>query len=268
MDLDGPRAKYERGMEHLSVLDSNCRRFVETGPYTVVADFDADQRGYVLRFRQREPVPLIFSTTVGDVIHNFRSALDHVAWLVALRSRRAENLWKEEVARRIAFPITQSPGELHAHWLWSNSNEDVKPLLDALQPYHAEDGPKAHPFWRLNRLWNIDKHRVLHGGFARIDFSSVSFRPWAISIESLPHEVEWRPLTGTVEDGTEVAVVRFQGLPERHEARLELAGQPSAELLFGHPGLGLGLSVYDFLVIAGHLAQAMDQFKELPEKSR
>lgn len=265
MELDGPRAKYDRAMEHLGVLDSNSVRFVATEPYYVTGDFDSKERGFVLRFRQREPIPLIFSTTVGDVIHNFRSALDHAAWLIASRSIPLQELWKEDVARKVSFPIVQTTDELKGQWIWPRIEDDAKAVLEELQPYHAEDGATSHPFWRLNKLWNVDKHRVLHGGFARIDLSSLSFRPGAIDIDSFPHEVEWRLLTGTVEDGTEIAVVRFQGAPEPYEVTLRMAGQPKAELIFGAMGLGFALSVHDFLVIAGHVNQALIRIAELPE---
>jgi hypothetical protein len=265
MELDGPRAKYDRATYHLGVLDSNSVRFVETEPFYVQPEFNEAERGFILRFRQREDVPLVFSTTVGDLIHNLRSALDHAAWLLAARSISLKELWDEKNATKISFPIASSPERLHKGWLWSRLANDAKTLLEELQPYHAEGGPQSHPFCRLNRLWNIDKHRVLHAGFARIDFSSVSFRPGGIDIDSLSYEVERRPLAGEIHDGAEIAIVRFKGAPKQHEVTLRMGGQPTAELLFGSKGMENGLSIVDFLEIAGHVNDALLRIANLPE---
>jgi hypothetical protein len=256
MELDGPKAKYERALEHLSVLDSNCRRFLETKPYSVTADFETDEGGFVVRLNQREAIPLNFSTCVGDVVHNLRSALDHAAWLLACRSTRVQRLWDEDVAWRISFPITKDSDSFKRHKLLPYIDEDAKEVLERLQPYHAEDEPESHSLWRLHRASNIDKHRVLHPALARIDLSTVKFRPGAIDIESLDYDIERRiPIAEPVEDGDAIAVVRFKGKtpPE----------------VFGSAGLGFALSApYDFLVIAGHVNHALEQIRPLQEGTR
>jgi hypothetical protein len=100
-------------------------------------------------------------TMAGDVIHNLRSALDHLAQqLVAVGMECAPviPLTPEEL-RQIEFPIAQTLRKYEA-----DKARKIKRMLpeaiqaiDALKPY--EGGNDV--LWRIHELDNIDKHRAM-----------------------------------------------------------------------------------------------------------
>jgi hypothetical protein len=102
---------------------------------------------------------------VGDFVHNLRSALDHFVWQLVL-------LDGGKPSRESAFPVA-THGQ--AYWCVRKDgspsirdrclrgvSEAHRTRIDALQPYRAGEGAPEHALYLLNRLWNMDKHRVLH----------------------------------------------------------------------------------------------------------
>ncbi len=94
---------------------------------------------------------------LGDAIHNYRSALDHIAWnLVKVGTKpepRKPNL--------VQFPMSRSRKEFEGEKLnrLPGINEDRITVIRRYQPYIR--GERGTAIRRLNRLANMDKHRVL-----------------------------------------------------------------------------------------------------------
>jgi len=92
----------------------------------------------------------------GDVVHNLRSALDHLAQQLALVG--CPSLTDKEL-RQIEFPIAESLAKYEADK--ARKVKGMKPeaikKIDGLRPYKG--GNDA--LWRLHELDNIDKHRAL-----------------------------------------------------------------------------------------------------------
>lgn len=102
--LDGCRAKHERGVEYLNALETEVAEYLggDPKPYRMWGDFDRERREYVLSGEIVEPIaePLRWSVTLGDALHNLRSALDHLIWqLVILNTGKRGG-------RENLFPIT------------------------------------------------------------------------------------------------------------------------------------------------------------------
>jgi hypothetical protein len=232
--LVGPEAKVERALEHLEALDLGCKTFLESEPYDVPVNYEPDLGCHVLRLSVREKPPLRLSAIVGDIVHNLRSSLDHAVWLLAGEKRSFAELHKERVLNKIYFPITYSPKSFRTHTVMGFINDDARTVLEKLQPYHRPK-PKLHPLAVLNKLWNTDKHRVVHGGFAGLDFSGVSFRPAAVRIEALENvETTWMlSAEEEAKDGTEIARIRFGGGHAPPITKVDVKGKPTAEILFG-----------------------------------
>jgi hypothetical protein len=235
--LPGPRAKLKRAHEHLQALDGECRGFLYSEPYYVTAKFEPEAGCFVVRLRIREDVPIRFSLIVGDLIHNLRSALDQAAWLVACRSTPVEQLWRPDTARKIAFPLAPSRERFEGHSIMPFIALDARAILEPLQPYHLEDTPQA--LGRLNELWNIDKHRVVHAGLGKIVLSKVAFRPRAIDPSDLVDggsEVSFAAWGAEVEDGTELATVVFKSGQGPPATGVDITEQPGAQIIFGAKG--------------------------------
>lgn len=118
------------------------------------------------------------STTVGDIVHNLRAALDAVAFELARRSQRGT--LTELQKRASEFPICTTAGAFDRFMTRYKRDElhddDARALLRAAQPFvgleeairlgvsHGntyEERFQASLPNRLTVLWNIDKHRHL-----------------------------------------------------------------------------------------------------------
>jgi hypothetical protein len=100
-------AKANRAKEHIDSLSRLVDEFRALGPYSLTAE-PTDKAGrlaYRLRFSR--PVPVAVSTTVGDVLHNLRAALESLAFEVAKRSQGGSLTVDQEKAS--TFPICQTP---------------------------------------------------------------------------------------------------------------------------------------------------------------
>ena len=266
LSLDGPWAKVERAVEHLRALDLGCKVFVQTKPYYVAAEFDAEADRHAILLRVRERVPIALSVIVGDFLHDLRSALDQAAWLLACRSTPADELWKPNIAQTISWPFVDDPAKLQHHGLGCRVADDALAVLERAQPYHETQ--RARALHQLNALWNIDKHRVVHGGWGQIDLSGVSFVPRAIHIEESAshHEVVW-PADRAAEDRTPIAYFYFESPPEglRRTAQVDVKGDPKAQIVFGASGGGVGYTINGLAQLVDHVAATLSEVAALPE---
>jgi hypothetical protein len=99
------------------------------------------------------------TAVIGDVVHNLRSALDHLAWQLVEASGGTPRDRPGEP--QTAFPIrTEAPRNgLRIHG-------DVAPpalkVVETLQPYNVlPESPADADLWHLHRLDIIDKHHGL-----------------------------------------------------------------------------------------------------------
>jgi hypothetical protein len=136
-----------------------------------------DERPIGIRFREADKpagwtvaffnvdraMPLEMSLLAADVVHNARVALDHV--LARLKDRFGGD------PGRGSFPTWQTDEE------WQNQvvkkekggaldglDSSAVDLIYAEQPLHHAP-PEADPLVILNKLDNVDKHRLLHPAF-------------------------------------------------------------------------------------------------------
>ena len=99
------------------------------------------QRGF--RLRVSAPVPAELVTVVGDAIHNMRSALDAVAYELAVRHVGFELDPEQEKATE--FPITKGPEEFEA-FFWERKRrpelygDHERAALRCVQPFAINEG--------------------------------------------------------------------------------------------------------------------------------
>lgn len=127
-------------------------------------DFNPEMTEYRLWLRHI-PTDLIgrYGVLIGDIAHNLRSALDHLAWeLVRIGSDR-----QPRMPRMVQFPCCDTPGEFRAELgkrLPGVGAEYIAAIED-LQPYKRGKLPqfiqRGAPLKRLVEISNKDKHQVL-----------------------------------------------------------------------------------------------------------
>jgi len=140
------RAKVERAKHHLRSLEE------QLGPYR-----DKTRPVYAGNGMDLVALPLLsfnILATAGDVVHNLRTALDHLAHQLVLVGTPDGN-----PPRQIEFPILESEEEYDKRKAAKTRGmrADAVQAIDDLKPY-KERNPTL---WRLRELDNIDKHRMI-----------------------------------------------------------------------------------------------------------
>jgi hypothetical protein len=167
LDLTECLARCEWAGQHLVRLREAIRAYEQSDPYSVRTDFDS--RAYTSSvYITPKPVPLEISFMAGDVVHNLRSTLDHLAWQLALAiDPRAPVFPLEDEPdgaswRGLYFPLGSKPDDSDA-WLpkrLRGASDDVKAFLRDVQAVAAADDPRDATVWKLQELSKADKHRV------------------------------------------------------------------------------------------------------------
>jgi len=161
-----------------------------SGAYRVFTERDPETGEIIVYGEPRREAPTPeWGVVIGDIVHNLRSALDHMVWALTVANGnappavipkgKAGKPWRD-----ISFPIYTDPYPTdHGGKLipWSQSKEPqslwgIDPSLradfESLQPFMSRgnpgliqlgtEDPSYAPLAILHNLWNIDKHRHLH----------------------------------------------------------------------------------------------------------
>jgi hypothetical protein len=97
--------KHNWAHENLKTLDQDIKTWLRGHPYRIVPEGNNERTEYVLKGADIQPVPTEIRLAIGDILHNARSVLDHVAYEIAL----------DRSNTHIIFPILTDPrpgGEL------------------------------------------------------------------------------------------------------------------------------------------------------------
>ena len=147
------RVKIERAKKHLEDLDVELTRFRDSSQKVILEQIDPATGNSFEDFTTLRRVPFNVIACAGDVVHNLRSALDHLAnQLVWVGSG-------QQPSRNIEFPIAKDEATYErdkvrkVHGMRQTAIE----AIDALKPYRG--GNDA--LWRIHELDVIDKHRTL-----------------------------------------------------------------------------------------------------------
>lgn len=151
--MESVKLKVARAEEHLGALRAECSAYLDSRPYELVGlprtgDGDED----LLIWRLHHPPPLRLSVLLGDMLHNLRSSLDHLAWQLVLANGGTPD-------KKTSFPILlqrkNAPPEIAGE-----ISPKAAALVEHFQPYNNASGaPGEDPLHVLGALNNIDKHR-------------------------------------------------------------------------------------------------------------
>lgn len=147
--------KVSRAKEHLAELKRSVAAYLASAPYRVGVKPDPNTRRLVYLVESADPIPELLPLLAGDGIQNLTSALDHLAYQLVCsdtEDRPPNPNW-------IYFPIADDAAgyESKKRGKMAGAREETLAAIDALRPYKG--GNDA--LWRLYRLNNIEKHRLL-----------------------------------------------------------------------------------------------------------
>lgn len=156
------RAKFklEWAKKHLDSLEEVVLALERTGGNRITTYDDIEDGFYVITTHHSSEVESFrVILMIGDFISSLRASLDHLAWQLAL-------LTTPEPSSKLTFPIFEkntADAQKRFAQITVGIPEQAIALMESMQPYHAGDDYKSTPLWRLNKIWNIDKHRHITG---------------------------------------------------------------------------------------------------------
>jgi hypothetical protein len=249
-------AKANRAKEHIDSLRRQVDEFRASAPYSLTPEPTEKPGRLAYRLRFSKQVPVSISTTVGDVLHNLRAALESLAFEVAKRGQGGTLTPEQEKAS--TFPICESPEAFDAFFTRMGKkgllyDHGAHAALRSVQPFvNLEEAHKLgialnesfdetfrwSELHRLDTLWNIDKHRRL---------ALMAWWPDLIFWGSNgPSNRRAFPGDGTVADGSILLYIEGtdegQGDELSHEFNLVLTDDPAAS-----PDRGAAGDVVDLL---------------------
>lgn len=194
-NLAGVRLKIDRADKHIQEIEAwnDCGVF-NINMYSLLEEAEPDGIHKIkkIRHRFRGEVPNDILACIGDAIHNMRSALDHLACVIALRHN--PNIFLKDIP---SFPIKRSEEEFikSSTQILKYFGADGLHFFSSLQPYNGGNGEKGMPLlWAIHRLDITDKHRTLltTGVYIHIRPATEAQVPWIIDIgnwQSLKEDV-------------------------------------------------------------------------------
>lgn len=164
--LDGTKLKIVRAKEQIDFLYQEIHLFFtgEPKPYEVITESNSKEPSYRVRLKKNRPPPREWGVLVGEIAYNLRSALDHLAWQLAL-------LTTPTPSSRTEFPIFNDAIKFRdsstgARPKIQNTPIAAQAVIESLQPYHSGDWPPVISLWWLHEINRIDKHREIIPCFA------------------------------------------------------------------------------------------------------
>jgi hypothetical protein len=127
--LDGARLKFKRGSKHVNALHTSIDRFINKDARRVLEKYEPQAGRYERHIIEGAPTPPNWSILLGEIAHNFRSCLDHIAWQLAIDASPTGNPKDQWDVKKIQFPIFHNRHDYRG-----------KPNRN----------PKQNPVWRLD----------------------------------------------------------------------------------------------------------------------
>jgi hypothetical protein len=247
--------KIERAGEHLHALYDEFGAVLEADGARLFApiEFDEDTGECVSKAGEFGEAGARASILAGEVVHQLRSALDHLVWQLVEAQHQTPQ-------RRHAFPVRLAPFPKGFKKTVSTQQLDGVPpaairLVERAQPYHARN-PAEHWLAVLDGMWQADKHRLLLSAvIAPSDPAALA----AVYHAREPAAIEDVRVTlergQRLEAGAELA--RLRVLPERAHAYVYVDGRVAFRVDVSE---GPGTPVADFDLMRGEVRRLVEQF--------
>ncbi len=150
--------KRQWAKHHLEALKSRIERFCNDYPCEVRAQENLET-GFIQIETIHPPILKAIETTLelSNFVSCLRSSLDQLSWQLARLSGKRPG-------REVYFPICEInsiDAQVRIAKATFGIPDEAIAVVKSFQPYHAGDAYKSTHLWRLNTLWNIDKHRHL-----------------------------------------------------------------------------------------------------------
>lgn len=224
--FEGAVGKVARVRYQLRELSERFRAFAESHPYLLREEIGSPSAGGLCEYSfvvdsvslpKRE-----WGVLIGEIVHNLRSALDHAVYAAAAEPSGTTQFpivrKREDWPSRLAVQLRSVP-------------DQIVEQVERVQPFHAEppSTPERHLLAILNRLSNMDKHRLLHTAALTLEGVLPRFEVGSDIAFAEQKDV----FTGRLEDGTVLA--RLMVLPSGPNPTMKMHGEFELNVVFTDP---------------------------------
>ena len=210
---------------HLDTLNARYSALINKPEklYRITTDEDAERGLLTIKIESIGAIHVLnIGLMAGDFICNLRSSLDHVAWDLA-------KIGTKKRSSNICFPVcikntpdTQAKIKLATEGIPSQAVDFIK----SLQPYNSGQAYQSHHLWRLNFLWNANKHRI-------------------IGLHSSDSGVLFEVARGVPVAERKVGDEAIVTLPLSAKDKVRFHPRPNVEILFGDEERNIKLTIQD-----------------------
>lgn len=161
--------KWDWAAHHGDLLEAEIDRTLKADgdPDSLLAidqKYDPSLDCTVISVRALAPIPPSISLMTGDLVQNYRSALDHAAWFLVHQGTTGGRQ-KDSGLKRVYFPIYDGREEFDKNLaikLPGVTDTQVLDVIRAVQPFNAAEADKPlHSLRVIRDLSDHDKHRTL-----------------------------------------------------------------------------------------------------------
>ena len=157
----GIAKKLERADENIVNLHNEIIRFFNTSKYPIIPDENTEGWQEAIDYHRNLSVPIRFGVLCGEVVHHFRSCLDHIAWHFSSAAYRRESENAIEFPIYSSLPSTKEKMARYERKIEGITNTNVRQLIDKFQPYQRRNDSADHPLGIIHDMDRFDKHREL-----------------------------------------------------------------------------------------------------------
>ncbi len=171
--LDSARSKLARAAQQAAHLARHCEAYVQANPFRFRVEWDEASNRHLAFLEGRKP-PRYLGLILGEVVHNFRGALDHTAWQLAIQESGIETVSKPKVRRKIQFPIGRTEKAFRNHDALPYFSEAAIGTIAAFQPYQNVGSRLVNPLLVIQHMSNTDKHQALTPSMGRFPLDQLA----------------------------------------------------------------------------------------------
>lgn len=263
--FDDPWLKWRWAAQNAKAHEAEMKRFLEheldspSGlPFTTDKEYHPEFHGFSVFVATIKPSPDWWGLWLGDILHAYRSSLDHLAWILVDRGSKPVSGLSASEQRKIYFPCARSRNWFNAAVgknLPGCRRTDIA-RVRAAQPYKAGKRLMAtHPLLLLDALSNSDKHRVIQPVHRHQEGASYRVTD---SQDCLARRIRIMPPV-VMKVGTEIARIYVKRTGT--DPDLEMKGAMAARI-----GISEGLPLDSFLkAIQIYVAALLLKFSDPPD---
>ena len=139
--------KLDRAAEHLESIETQERIWRQSDPCRVWTEPDLQSGGKRVWAEVLKPPPVTLAPVVGDCLHNLRSALDNLAYELALAHKGSK--MSKSIADKSQFPIFKTKAGFNhkGKAMIRGVHPGARTVIEGLQPYNRGNRPGSgqHP---------------------------------------------------------------------------------------------------------------------------